>query len=242
MRVDRAPDRHGRPSGLGELHAIADPPISFRPLAFVDLRARGELDRVSTLRTATASKAFPNKRGPAGEILCAYCSKQLNDADGKPISDRRRRYCSEACSDEVYIRVRPSFARAMVRQRDKGVCAVCHLDTTKIRAAYMLHLRPYPGWRSASSALRWEIGQALRVALVVAGYLKGSDSHLWEMDHILPVSEGGGLCGLDNLRTVCHRCHGNATRELRGRLGAIARRENAERRRLGTGSGQITLF
>jgi 5-methylcytosine-specific restriction enzyme A len=40
---------------------------------------------------------------------------------------------------------------------------------------------------------------------------------LWEMDHILPVVEGGGDCGLDNLRTLCRWCHQKATNELAGR-------------------------
>lgn len=30
----------------------------------------------------------------------------------------------------------------------------------------------------------------------------------WEMNHIIPVSEGGGSCGLDNLETLCMACHG----------------------------------
>lgn len=28
-----------------------------------------------------------------------------------------------------------------------------------------------------------------------------------EMDHIIPVSEGGGLCGLENYRLLCLVCH-----------------------------------
>ncbi len=30
--------------------------------------------------------------------------------------------------------------------------------------------------------------------------LKGPE---WEVDHVVPVVEGGGECGLDNLRTLC---------------------------------------
>ena len=40
----------------------------------------------------------------------------------------------------------------------------------------------------------------------------------WEMDHILPVAEGGGSCGLSNLRTLCRVHHLLVTRELRARL------------------------
>jgi len=37
---------------------------------------------------------------------------------------------------------------------------------------------------------------------------------LWQADHIVPVVEGGGGCGLDNLRTLCTRCHKTATAGL----------------------------
>ena len=37
---------------------------------------------------------------------------------------------------------------------------------------------------------------------------------LWEMDHIVPVVEGGGSCGLDNLRTLCVACHRKETAKL----------------------------
>jgi hypothetical protein len=37
---------------------------------------------------------------------------------------------------------------------------------------------------------------------------------LWQADHIRPVVEGGGGCGLDNYRTLCLRCHKRATAAL----------------------------
>ena len=30
---------------------------------------------------------------------------------------------------------------------------------------------------------------------------------LWDADHILPVKSDGGQYGLDNLRTLCIKCH-----------------------------------
>jgi 5-methylcytosine-specific restriction endonuclease McrA len=36
----------------------------------------------------------------------------------------------------------------------------------------------------------------------------------WEMDHIIPVVEGGGCCGLENLRLLCPPCHRGVTAEL----------------------------
>lgn len=46
---------------------------------------------------------------------------------------------------------------------------------------------------------------------------------LWEMDHIQPVVEGGGDCGLENLRTLCWDCHRIETAALAARR-AKARR------------------
>jgi 5-methylcytosine-specific restriction endonuclease McrA len=41
--------------------------------------------------------------------------------------------------------------------------------------------------------------------------------HTWEMDHVVPVCEGGGECGLDGLRTLCIACHRRVTAELAAR-------------------------
>jgi len=38
-----------------------------------------------------------------------------------------------------------------------------------------------------------------------------------EIDHIIPVCEGGGCCGLDNLRTLCNSCHRKETNKLMAR-------------------------
>jgi 5-methylcytosine-specific restriction endonuclease McrA len=37
----------------------------------------------------------------------------------------------------------------------------------------------------------------------------------WEADHILPVADGGGECGLDNYRLLCRPCHLRVTLEWR---------------------------
>jgi len=35
---------------------------------------------------------------------------------------------------------------------------------------------------------------------------------LWDADHIVPVKDGGGQCGMENLRTLCIMCHKNVTK------------------------------
>jgi 5-methylcytosine-specific restriction protein A len=62
---------------------------------------------------------------------------------------------------------------------------------------------------------------------ITDAYMRGREivprSRLWDMDHTIPVVEGGGEVGLDGLRTLCVPCHRHVTRELRARL-AEARR------------------
>lgn len=33
------------------------------------------------------------------------------------------------------------------------------------------------------------------------------EGNAWHADHIIPVYAGGGMCQLDNLRTLCVPCH-----------------------------------
>jgi len=46
---------------------------------------------------------------------------------------------------------------------------------------------------------------------------RGERKGCWDMDHTIAVAEGGGSCGLDNLRTLCLRCHYQQTQRLRQR-------------------------
>ena len=34
---------------------------------------------------------------------------------------------------------------------------------------------------------------------------------LWDADHIIRVADGGGMCGLENIRTLCIPCHKSVT-------------------------------
>jgi 5-methylcytosine-specific restriction endonuclease McrA len=45
------------------------------------------------------------------------------------------------------------------------------------------------------------------------------------MDHTVPVIEGGGEAGLDNLRTLCQPCHKSVTADLAKRRAEQRRQE-----------------
>lgn len=68
-----------------------------------------------------------------------------------------------------------------------------------------------------SAALRAPAFVSWCEARAIPSHLRTGARRLWEMDHIVPVVEGGGDCGLDNLRTLCWRCHRSETAALAGR-------------------------
>ena len=127
-------------------------------------------------------------RGPNGERLCRWC--------GVEVTPPRRTFCSGHCVVEWNIRSNPGFARNLVAKRDKGVCARCGLDTREEQfRVYQL---------SVEERQIFEKREHL-----------SHRSSWWDMDHILPVHQGGGCCGLTNLQTLCWRCHHDKTRENR---------------------------
>ena len=161
-------------------------------------------------------------KGPNGRNLCRWC--------GAEVPTSRRTFCSQPCVDEWSVRSNPGYARKLVFKRDKGVCAVCGLDTEQL-VKELWNARGY-----ARKLDRWErrIHNQSRVSMTfelardtpftrrlrrlgVPYRLWDLCHSFWEMDHIVPVVEGGGECGLEGLRTLCWECHARATRELRGR-------------------------
>jgi len=132
-------------------------------------------------------------RGSGGRPLCRWC--QLEVPAG------RRTFCSAWCVHEWRLRTDPGYLREQVFERDKGICAMCGLDT----AAEWRRLKRAPPARRAGMLRDWGLKRLTR-------------SSLWDADHIAPVAEGGGECDLSNIRTLCLRCHRKETAGLRERL------------------------
>jgi len=148
------------------------------------------------------------RRAPSGRPICRWC--------GAEAAKGRTSWCSDACEKEYLIRVSSSAIRAAVFARDGGVCACCGLHVLVLDALLDwldIFLRepgdPDTSWldvRRGRAAVGNRIGRPL------------PNGSIWQADHIVPVAEGGGACGLDNLRTLCWRCHGRETGRLRRRL------------------------
>lgn len=134
---------------------------------------------------------------------CRWCGEAiLYDAGPRRgVPDRRRRW-HPACAAR-YLESDPREARGRVRRRDRGVCAACGIDTYALRR----RLRG-PG---STRKLR-ELGFRPRKSL-------------WELDHIVPLIEGGGHA-LSNLQTLCTPCHKHKTvREAAARRASRLERE-----------------
>ena len=170
---------------------------------------------------------------------------------------RRNTFCGKPeCLHEWLVRSDATYARRKVFERDHGICAECGTDTEEIERrcnAPVTELRER--WRAVLDALEGTITyprDPVEIAAQDAEFdvwhrayfaaerdaVAESDSlwraagvsrsaHRWEADHIRPVVEGGGSCGLDNLRTLCLPCHRRATAELAARR-ARQRREQVQ--------------
>jgi len=131
--------------------------------------------------------------GSNGRVLCRWCSLEVPKG--------RLTFCSDWCVNEWRLRSDPGYMREQVLERDHGICVECNVDCEK----------EYRRLRRLKGAARVEGWAAW-------GLKPNQRRSLWDADHILPVAEGGGECDLANMRTLCLRCHREATAELRARL------------------------
>ena len=127
--------------------------------------------------------------------MCRWCKGA--------VSGRRRTFCSDACVHEWRLRSSTSYLRECVFGRDKGVCALCGIDTHRLR----------------QRVFRLPFAERMRRLreLHEQGLAHRGRKTWWEADHVLPVVEGGDSC-LENMRTLCIPCHRGVTTELRMRL------------------------
>jgi 5-methylcytosine-specific restriction endonuclease McrA len=129
------------------------------------------------------------------------------------VSGRRRTFCSDACVHEWRLRSSTSYLRECVFERDRGICAICGIDTVALRRR----------------VLRLPFGR--RVLEMRALKITRGRKSWWEADHIVAVVEGGDS-NLENIRTLCVMCHRGVTSELRQRRNAGVSPAGAQASRL----------
>lgn len=124
---------------------------------------------------------------------------------GNVVPKNRRTWCSAVCEQELLPRINPQFMVGLVERRDKGICQICGRDTKLCERVW----RHY--WRDTIQRTGYRENVATSEVAKLLGHGRGA----WrEIDHTIPVCEGGGLCKPDGLRTVCGQCHLAETNRL----------------------------
>lgn len=175
--------------------------------------------------------SIPVERDAEGYPLCRQCKKSIRT--GK--RPKQRTFCGNPeCLHLWKLRSDTNYQAEHVLERDKGVCVLCGVDclalleelkllqTREARARYGAD-KYVPASYAAVRPVSFPEFHERCDALGLPRHHRALGRRLWEMDHTVPVIEGGGSCGLENLRTLCWACHRKETAALAARR-AEARR------------------
>ncbi|XP_030888787.1 DNA annealing helicase and endonuclease ZRANB3 [Leptonychotes weddellii] len=153
------------------------------------------------------SKGYLQAMDNEGNPLCLRCQQPTCQTKQEcKVNAWDSRFCSLKCQEEFWIRSNNSYLRAKVFEIEHGVCQLCNLNAQEL----FLRLRDAPkSQRKNLLDITWisklpleQLNEMIR---------NPGEGHFWQVDHIKPVSGGGGQCSLDNLQTLCTVCHRERT-------------------------------
>jgi len=161
--------------------------------------------------------------------LCAWCGGQLPRASR--LEGVESTYCSRECAEQGRLKRGGMFASSRVREQifalEGGICRMCGINA---HAVYTRVTALHPAERlNALINANWRLPKTAKAMERLLQNPKEGD--FWQADHIKAVAEGGGGCGLENLRTLCVPCHSEETEKLRGRLKLAGGAKNARGQR-----------
>ena len=165
------------------------------------------LERVPGLRKRRSLSAY-DLRGMLDRQRreCTWCGLQVGKG--------RSKWCSDDCVTAFLHRCSPQHQVAAVLKRDQGICRLCGRNVVASKRRYAQLIKEVRqrmgvvGWGTMNYEPYRKECERLEKLM---GYGRGC---WWEVDHIVPVVEGGGLCGLENLRLLCGACHASETAAL----------------------------
>lgn len=169
---------------------------------------------------------------PCGRPPCRWCKSPIT-------APRRKTFCSDPCVKEWRRRTCPSILRLEVYERDGGRCQGCGQDCRMLDVAW-LHDQLWlardepragrvpscrvPRHRADGRGLPPEFWLAQLDYAERWKFANNARRHVFEVDHIVPIVEGGPWFDCSNLQILCIPCHRTASRALAARL-ALARRD-----------------
>lgn len=185
-----------------------------------------QLPRVRTISVPRFRKLLGREKGQ-----CTWC--------GAKLPRHRTSWCSDECVHEFRIRYHASYIRHRVFERDKGVCAMCGNDSHYwLRFYHKIQDYVYNGRWKTDVCQDWRTHKrnkrGRKNRRKMERRAKGSnwapihEYSQWEADHIVPVVEGGSSLGLENIRTLCLKCHKRETANLAGKRARRAKRHAAQ--------------
>jgi HNH endonuclease len=145
---------------------------------------------------------------------CAWCGNKLSSVALRGDST----YCNEECAREGRLKRGGMFASSKLRSAafaiENGKCSLCGIDAHAL-FRQVCSLRPAERLNKLLS-VNWKLPTTAKAMESLLQDPK--EGQFWQVDHKKAVAEGGGGCGLENLRTLCVPCHSGETEKLRGRL------------------------
>lgn len=108
-----------------------------------------------------------------------------------------------------------------------GICPWCGRGDVPARCRYHRSCAIEVGVRTSPSFARNEVMR--RDGGVCS--MCGRDRIWWLADHVVPMWQGGGCCGLANLRTLCNVCNEKVTSRSAAERAAKRRQKAWERKR-----------
>jgi 5-methylcytosine-specific restriction endonuclease McrA len=160
--------------------------------------------------------------------LCRWCLG--------PVEKPRRTYCGDACVHEWSLRAFQSYVRKLVLRRDGGICAACGTDcvalqrdltvvATRSATEFLERLAELGAGieRRVANMSIWSSVALLerrggfdeklaRIRTEQATWRSQFVRTLWDADHAVSLEEGG-TSELENVQTLCWKCHRQKTAE-----------------------------
>lgn len=152
---------------------------------------------------------------------------------------------------DAFRATQPQHQRSAAFARDGGVCSLCGLQTERIRQAvvrwvdrrarrsewWTRHRRVPRGFGACDvSRLLNRLGLATSDSLGLHLGCARLRSSWWDLDHRVPIADGGHPYDLRNLRTLCVWCHQDETAR------AATARAEARRGWVEPEAAQVLLF
>ncbi|ELT88125.1 hypothetical protein CAPTEDRAFT_113875 [Capitella teleta] len=168
-----------------------------------------------------------------GVPLCINCHKEFpsNQVSASALRSHawQTRLCSVSCTEQYWLKSSREYGRKAVYDAEHGQCQLCGIEAHQFFTNLnMIHDRKKRAEMIQNSKFN-QLHQRTKQKMVV----DPQAGQFWQVDHILPVVDGGGQCDLDNLRTLCSVCHNKVTSDW-------MKERTKEKRRMH--AGDITAF